>query len=207
MAGLGDLYNRDSMNPDAPIDGGIPVLPSPSTGELTSVSNGSGLGAIYARPNTARTREQRFASMSGMDMGGRLGQLPGIAATIRAAIEGRKADKFDAQKEADIKAYMVKKEAYDAIKDNREQRASNAKYLTDTIFPAAQQAYMQTWNQSKNSDAASAKGTEVINKMASDSGIPMPEVAGVNFWKGATSFAVRPAHSGERASILRRAMV
>ena len=192
MAGLGDLYNREPMSVDAPsTEGSVPVLPSPSTGELVPAPNTQGLYAVYGRPNPSRAREQKYSSMIGMDMGGRLGQLPGLAAAIMSVKEGRKADAIDAQKEAEVKKYMARKEAYDAIKTNQEQRASNAKYLADTIFPAAQQAYIQTWNQSKDANAASAKGTEIINKMASDAGIPIPEVAGVNFWKGATSFAVR----------------
>lgn len=188
MAGL-DLYNNPQDIPMGQPES-VPVLPHPSTGELVPAPNAQGLYAVYGQRNPYSQRAENLRGMAFRDRGNKVDLLAPVAAFAAGRAE-KKSDEFEAAKQAKIDEFMKRREAYDAIKTNQEQRASNAKYLTDTIFPAAQQAYMQTWSESKDANAASAKGTEIINKMALDAGIPMPEVAGVNFWKGATSFAVR----------------
>lgn len=188
MAGL-DLYNSPYDIPMNPEPEGSRVLPHPSTGELTPAPDASGLYAVYGQRNPYSQRAENLRGLA--FRGGRgIDFLAPVAAFMAGKAE-KKSEDFEATKQKKIDDFMERRKAWDEIKTNQEQRASNAKYLTDTVFPAAQQAYIQTWNQSKDANAASAKGTEIINKMALDAGIPMPEVAGVNFWKGATSFAVR----------------
>ena len=194
MPGLGDFYNRDSMSleatPAPTQQDSVPVLPNPSTGEMTPAPNAQGLYAVYGAKNPYSQQAETMGNLAFRDRGSKLDFASPIAAFMAGRAQS-KSQQFETDKQAKVDAYTKKLEAYDAIKANREQRISNAKYLTDTIFPAAQQAYIQTWNETKDANTASARGTEIINKMAAEAGIPIPEVAGVNFWKGATSFAVR----------------
>ena len=167
---------------------GVPVRQA--GGSLVPAPDTSGLYAIYGKRNPYSAKASRLGAMAGMDMGGRLGQLPGIAATIMAGKAEKKSEAFEKERQGQIDAFLSRKEAYDKIKNERDTRQSNAKYLTDSVFPAAQQEYARVLQESKDLKAASASASKVANKMAADAGIPAPEVVAFNAWKGASSMSV-----------------
>jgi len=169
---------------------GLPASNVPQPEGITPAPDTSGLYAIYGKKNPYSAEANRYSAMAGMDMGGRLGQLPGIVATALAGRAAKKSEAFEKERGAKIDAFLARKEAYDKIKNDRDARQSNAKYLSETVFPAAQQEYARVLTESKDMQAASAAASQVANKMAADQGIPAPEVVAFNAWKGASSMSV-----------------
>lgn len=191
---------RDALTPDAEDYGGYqagnvpesqPVTIRPDTGGITPSPDNSGLYAIYGRKNPAQAKANRLMQFAGRDMGGKLGQLPGIVATLMAGKAQKEADVVDAAKEADIKAYMDRKEAYDKIKNNREKAMSDAKILDDVIFPKVAQTYLSAFDQSKDADSAAKLAADELNSMTSAQGIATPNFKAINVWDGALSGVFR----------------
>ena len=170
----GNVAPQETMTPQAPITASVPIREA--GGSIVPAPDTSGLYAIYGRKNPYEAAAQQPGG-TGIN----------FAAPIAAYLSG----KFEKEKADQVDAFMKKKEAYDAIKNQRDTRQANAKYLADTVFPAAQQEYLTVLKDTKDDKAASAAAAKVANQMAADQGIPAPEVVAFNAWKGATTFAVR----------------
>lgn len=186
-----EMFQSGAVPPEAPLssasesitpirEAGGKIVPAPDT---------SGLYAIYGRKNPYDAQAEGYMAAARQPGGTGIN----FAAPVAAFMAGRamkKSQQFEEQKDADIKNFMARKEAYDAIKNERDTRKANASYLADTIFPSAQQEYLNVLQETKDEKLASSRASDIINKMSSDQGIPAPEVRAFNPWKNATTFAV-----------------
>lgn len=187
---------RESMSPNvpapapiaAPITASVPIREV--GGNIVPAPDTSGLYAIYGRKNPHTAKAAIYGEAARQPGGTGINFAAPIAAFM-AGRETAKSVEFEKQKDADIASFMKRKEAYDKIKNDRDTRQANAKYLAETVFPAAQQEYATVLKDTKDDKAASSAAAKVANQMAADQGIPTPEVVAFNAWKGATTFAVR----------------
>lgn len=199
--------NENPMIPAAPavdvpptqVDATPSQMPGYSTPEGGDVSvnptdvnpSNAGLYAIFNRANPAQKSADRYGRLAGMDMGGRLGALPGIVATYMSGVEQNKADAADAQKQKDAEAYQGSLDAYNKIKDDKETVQKNAQYFNQYVMPMVSNAYMGAFQQAKGApDAAhqaSAAAVQVYNDQNQRMGGTLPPIQSVNFWKDAAT--------------------
>jgi hypothetical protein len=164
---------------------------NPETNSITPASDTSGLYAIYGRKNPYSARAARLGAMSGMDMGGRLGQLPGIAATLLAGKAEKEAEGFEKTRENDIKSFMARKEAYDKIKNDRE--ASRQMFDESTkIMGIAGDKFNQILQETNGDFDKASKETDAwLSEVANAQGVPLPMVKGyARFKNSKVSMAV-----------------
>lgn len=167
---------RDSVAPGIP--GVQPVSVNPSDNSIVPAPDTSGLYAIYGRKNPYSARASRLGAMAGMDMGGRLGQLPGIVATLMAGRAEKKSEEFEKQKDADIKSFMERKEKWDQIKADRE--ASKQMFDESTkIMGIAGDKFNQVLQETNGDFDRASKDTDAwLSEIAKQQGIPLPMVKG-----------------------------
>lgn len=165
---------RDLINPNAEMDSQVPT-PEPMTiplreagGKVVPAPNTSGLYAIYGRKNTAQASADRYSRMAGMDMGGRLGQLPGVVATFMAGKAQNEADKQDAQKETDISAFMERKKIWDKQESDKALRKDNVARFDSEVAPQMLSAYYDTYSKIIAPDP---KNPDLIHKAVQQAGL------------------------------------
>ena len=191
---MADYRERDDSWRDAvapAVQGVQRVGINPETNSITPASDTSGLYAIYGRKNPYSARAARLGAMAGMDMGGRLGQLPGIAATLLAGKAEKEAEGFEKTRENDIKSFMARKEAYDKIKNDRE--ASRQMFDESTkIMGIAGDKFNQILQETNGDFDKASKDTDAwLSEVANAQGVPLPMVKGyARFKNSKVSMAV-----------------
>jgi len=182
-----DLYanpdmaaERSFQTPTAPIqEPGIPVADAGGTLAPTAPS---GLASIYARnPHTARLN--MLQSMAGRDMGGRLGQLPGIVATLLAGKQMKKSEAFEAERDKQMAEYAKRKEAFEKIKNDREALDAAFK-STQEMYKTAAQIYANTFSSTNDAGQSSGAADNYINAYKKSHNLPIPESKGFAVWQG-----------------------
>ena len=184
-----DYWERRGMSQSEDI--AQPVAGNMATGGITPAPDTSGLYAIYGRRNPYSARAARLGAMAGMDMGGRLGQLPGIVATALAGRAEKKAETFEQERESDIKAFMARKEAYDKIRNDREATKQMFDESTKIMGIAGDKFNQILQETNGDFDRASKETDAWLKEVATAQNIPLPMVKGyARFKNSKVSMAV-----------------
>lgn len=179
-------YAAGNVAPQEPITASVPirevggsVVPAPDT---------SGLYAIYGRKNPYESAAQQPGG-TGIN----------FAAPVAAFLSG----KFESKKNADIKEWSKRKDAYDKIQAKKEDVEFNAK-MTEEALKAGQTAYFGALENGGDHDAASKAGTQAVNAFSSDNGVAIPPIKAINFWKGGDASLASSKEGGGTITLVKR---
>ena len=185
---------REFMAPGANVPYRSPNVPeqepmsapvSEAGGKIVPSGDTSGLYAIYGRKNPHAASADRYSRMSGMDMGGRLGQLPGIAATFMAGRAAKKSEAFEEDRAAKVDAMLARKEAWDKIQNDEAAQRKALETFEKDIAPEAYKAFSSVYSETKDYNAASKAMAEAANAKVSERGLPIPMFKSISpFAKG-----------------------
>lgn len=174
-------YSADNVPEQTPMT--TPV--SEAGGKIVPSGDTSGLYAIYGRKNPHAASADRYSRMSGMDMGGRLGQLPGIAATFMAGRAEKKSAEFEQDRANKVDAILARKEAWDKIQNDEAAQRRALDTFEKDIAPEAYKAFSSVYSETKDYNAASKAMAEAANAKVSERGLPIPMFKSISpFAKG-----------------------
>lgn len=159
----------------------VPV--SEAAGKITPSGDTSGLYAIYNRKNPYSSEVDRYSQMAGRDMGGRLGQLPGIAATLMAGRAASKSQAFEEERAKKVDAILVRKEAWDKIKNDEEAQKRDLKIYEERIGPQVHQAYVKKYSETKDPQVAGKFAASVSNDLSAKEKLAVPYMENYTAWK------------------------
>lgn len=188
------MTEEEYLNRRAMAQGNVPepqpVTVNPSTGGIQPVKQ-SGLYAIYNQRNPYSAQAERLSAMSGRDMGGRLGQLPGIVATLMAGRANRKSEEFEAQRQSKLEAIMASNYAWEKIQNDKEAQLRDIKLAKELVEPKAAQAYIQKYNETKDLDLASDFAAQAYNSAAKEANLTaLPVMTKFTMWDGGEATAI-----------------
>jgi len=179
-----------SVRPSAQVPGPVPVAGNLSSGGIDAVPSSSGLYALYNRRNPDQRTADMFGSMAGRDMGGRLGQLPGVVATVAQGIFQGKANKAEEKRETDVKAFLDRQDTYNKKKMDKEDK----RVMLDSaakVMSMASDKFNQVYQEYGDFNKASQDTALWLTDAAQQYGVPLPMVSGyARFKNGKTVMAV-----------------
>lgn len=183
--GYNGPYRPDYRSNNVPAQEPMSVPVSEAAGKITPSGDTSGLYAIYGRKNPHAASADRYSRMSGMDMGGRLGQLPGIAATFMAGRAEKKSAEFEQDRASKVDAILARKEAWDKIQNDEAAQRRALDTFEKDIAPEAYKAFSSVYSETKDYNAASKAMAEAANAKVSERGLPIPMFKSISpFAKG-----------------------
>lgn len=174
-----------------------PITVNPTTAQPVPAPDVSGLYAIYGRKNPYSARADRLGTMAGVDMGGRLGQLPGIVATYLGAKAAKKSEEFEAEKDRQVQDFLKRKELYDKQQNDESIRLRNAERFEKEVAPAMNEAWMAKYKETKDPVVAGKLAASVGNDKSTELGIGTPRLLNYNIWEGGKVTAVWEAATGK----------
>ncbi len=156
---------------------------APAAGSQIAPVDTSGLYAIYGQKNPYSADAERYAQMAGRDMGGKLGQLPGIVATYLGAKASAKAQEFEENRQKKIDELLGKKKAWDKIKDDRAEQERQLKVFEDNIGPKVMQFYKEKYKKTENINLSGEESAKYANEEAKKAGLTaIPLFEKINGW-------------------------
>lgn len=171
------MTEEEYLNRRAMAQGNVPepqpVTVNPSTGGIQPIKQ-SGLYAIYNQRNPYSAQAERLSAMSGRDMGGRLGQLPGIVATLLAGKANKKAEDFELDRQKKADAIMARNEAWNKIENDREAQKRELEIFEKEIMPNAFKEFESIYKQAEDYDAAKKVLTQSVNRQVTERKMAMP---------------------------------
>lgn len=191
--GYGGPYRPDYQSPNVPAQEPMSVPVSQAGGKIVPSGDTSGLYAIYGRKNPHAASADRYSRMSGMDMGGRLGQLPGIAATFMAGRAEKKSQSFEEDRAAKVDAILARKEAWDKIQNDEAAQRRALEIFKKDVAPEAYKAFTTTYRQTKDYKAASKAMADSANAINKERGLAIPLFTSISpFADGELAFGYTP---------------
>jgi len=160
-----------------------PMSGNPSTGGISPSPDTSALYALYNKRNPYSAEADRYSQMAGKDMGGRLGQLPGIVATYMGAKASKKSREFEESRSKKADELIAKKEAWDKIEGDRKEQARQLDIFEKEIGPEVMQAYAQKYKETGDLDVSSEYAAALANKRNKEKGLSsMPNFTKITGW-------------------------
>lgn len=185
--GYNGPYRPGYRSPNVPAQEPMSAPVSEAGGKIVPSGDTSGLYAIYGRKNPHAASADRYSRMSGMDMGGRLGQLPGIAATFMAGRAEKKSAEFEQAKQKQIDDFMTRKEEHDRIQNDWEAKKRGVEIFQKEVIPMMEQAWDQKYAETKDPEAAGKYAASVGNDESTKSKLGTPLLLSYGKWQGETA--------------------
>lgn len=188
------MTEEEYLNRRAMAQGNVPepqpVTVNPSTGGIQPIKQ-SGLYAIYNQRNPYSAQAERLSAMSGRDMGGRLGWLPGVVATLQSGSARRKSEEFEAKRQEKLDAIIAANDAWEKIQNDKEAQLRDIKLAKELVEPKAAQAYIQKYNETKDLDLASDFAAQAYNAAAKEANLTaLPVMTKFTMWDGGEATAI-----------------
>lgn len=188
------MTEEEYLNRRAMAQGNVPepqpVTVNPSTGGIQPIKQ-SGLYAIYNQRNPYSAQAERLSAMSGRDMGGRLGWLPGVVATLQSGSARRNSEEFEAKRQEKLDAIIAANDAWEKIQNDKEAQLRDIKLAKELVEPKAAQAYIQKYNETKDLDLASDFAAQAYNAAAKEANLTaLPVMTKFTMWDGGEATAI-----------------